>query len=252
MPRTAAHLRANVQANAARNVEVHQVAVGAAPSELQFFDNTEFTAGSLVTDAAAPLMRQVLHTKPADAFVRVHCTTLDEFVEQAALERLDLIKIDAEGFDVDVLRGGKKTLARFHPSVIMEFAGFALALHRNMLPADALTEVRRSFDRVFVLETASGWLREIVNDVDAYEVLSENAHHRPIQDLFCTYDGSPTLPAALAGDRHDRRVAELTQEVEYMRSEVDMLKTEMQRYERSASWQVTAPLRRIRRLARRN
>jgi FkbM family methyltransferase len=245
MPRTAAHLRANV---GTRNVEVHEIALGAAKKDLQFFDNAEFTPGSLVIDAAAPLMRGALDGKPPEAFVRVQGTTLDEFVKQHALERLDLIKIDAEGFDVDVLRGAKGVLDRFHPCVIMEFAGFALAMHRNMLPADALTEIRKTFDRVFVLEPDSGWLREIATDVDAFEMLSENAHSRPIQNLFCAYEGSQALEAGLAAERNDRRLAELTDEVERLRSQVHYLETALHRYEESASWRITAPLRRIRRL----
>jgi hypothetical protein len=196
-------------------------------------------------------MRQALSGKPPDAFVRVECTTLDEFVEQHPLERLDLIKIDAEGFDIDVLRGAKGVLERFRPSVIMEFAGFGLTMHRNMLPADALTEIRGSFDRVFVLQPGTGWLREIATDVDAFDLLAENAHSRPIQNLLCAYDGSPAIDAALAIERNDRRLGELTAEVERLRCEVRDLEDALHRYEVSASWRITAPLRRIRGLASR-
>ena len=46
VPRTAAHLRANVESNGVRNVVVHEMAVGSAVTELQFYDNAEFSAGS--------------------------------------------------------------------------------------------------------------------------------------------------------------------------------------------------------------
>jgi FkbM family methyltransferase len=260
MPRTAAYLRANVEANRAANVRVNAVALGAATSELRFFDNVEFSAGSLALDEAAPLVRQALGDRPAEAFVRVPCTTLDDFAREQAIERLDLVKIDAEGFDVDVLRGARKTIARFRPCVLMEFAGFALATHRNMLPADALTEVRAAFDRVFVLDPG-GWLREIADDAGALELLRENAHGRPVQDLLCACEGSPGLRAALAADREDRArleelerlraenvrlqgsASELTGEVERLRAEVRLLRG-------SASWRMTAPLRLSRRLLR--
>jgi FkbM family methyltransferase len=45
-------------------------------------------------------------------------TTLDDYC--AEFDRLAFIKIDAEGWDVDVLRGGRKTLERLRPVVQVE------------------------------------------------------------------------------------------------------------------------------------
>jgi FkbM family methyltransferase len=45
-------------------------------------------------------------------------TTLDDYC--AELDRLSFVKIDAEGWDVDVLRGGRKTLTRLRPVVQVE------------------------------------------------------------------------------------------------------------------------------------
>jgi len=36
------------------------------------------------------------------------------------LERLDLIKIDVEGFEWPVLRGGEETIAKFRPFIVFE------------------------------------------------------------------------------------------------------------------------------------
>jgi FkbM family methyltransferase len=240
VPRTAAHLRKNVESNGVRNVVVHQMAVGSAVTELQFFDNLEFSAGSLAMDHAAPLLRQHLtSTQPAAAFIRVPCTTLDQFVQSQGLERVDLIKIDAEGFDMEVVAGAGEVIARFKPCVIMEFASYALAM-RNMLPQDALARVRSTFDRVFALEAGTGLLREIRTDVDAGDLLYENATQRHVQDLLCAFDGSPVLDAMLASDRSRRNHID----------EVAELRARIARIENSRSWRVTAPLRRISRLLR--
>jgi len=258
VPRTVEHLRQNIARNARGNVEIHPVAVGARTAELEFFDNTEFAAGSHVLDRSEALLRGHLSAdRPAEAFIRVHCTTLDEFVSASALSRLDLVKIDAEGYDLDVLAGAVAVLERFRPCVIMEFASFALAMHRSMLPAEALATVRRTFDRVFVVEAGGGHLREIASDSDAFAFLYENANSHPVQDLFCAFDGSPALEAALSGERvHDRvgslerRVAELEETIEAMAAETaaatadrERAVSERERLEHSLSWRVTAPLR---------
>lgn len=47
-------------------------------------------------------------------------TTLDGLVEELNLKRIDLIKIDVEGSEVAVIRGGGETLRRYRPPVIVE------------------------------------------------------------------------------------------------------------------------------------
>ena len=46
--------------------------------------------------------------------------TLDSLIEQDGLERLDLLKIDAEGHEVEVINGAGQLLKRFSPLIIYE------------------------------------------------------------------------------------------------------------------------------------
>ena len=71
----------------------------------------------MVTDAA----------KPHRCIIRVETRRLDAIVSAAQIERLDLVKIDVEGFEWPVLRGGEETIAKFRPHVIFEYdAAYAL------------------------------------------------------------------------------------------------------------------------------
>jgi FkbM family methyltransferase len=47
-------------------------------------------------------------------------TTVDRLAEECSLTRLDWIKIDTEGAEVPILRGAGETLARFHPTLLIE------------------------------------------------------------------------------------------------------------------------------------
>jgi FkbM family methyltransferase len=47
-------------------------------------------------------------------------TTLDQLVADCGLGRLDWVKIDVEGSEAGVLRGGVKSLERWHPQVLIE------------------------------------------------------------------------------------------------------------------------------------
>lgn len=47
--------------------------------------------------------------------------TLDSVVESSHLDRVDLIKIDVEGAEMDVLRSAIQTLKKFRPTVVLEY-----------------------------------------------------------------------------------------------------------------------------------
>ncbi len=57
-------------------------------------------------------------TGPLEKIKLVSLTTLD-LIHMPA-EHLDFIKIDTEGAEVEILRGGSKTLSQFHPYLIIE------------------------------------------------------------------------------------------------------------------------------------
>jgi hypothetical protein len=50
--------------------------------------------------------------------VPITVTTLDSFCEEHAIPRIDLLKIDTEGYELDVLKGARKMLERNHIGLI--------------------------------------------------------------------------------------------------------------------------------------
>ena len=52
--------------------------------------------------------------------------SLDDFVEQEQLSRLDFIKVDTDGHEYEVFKGAKKTIAKFRPKIIFESALYVL------------------------------------------------------------------------------------------------------------------------------
>jgi FkbM family methyltransferase len=62
--------------------------------------------------------------------------TLDQMVAKYRLDRLDWVKMDVEGAELGVLRGGVDTLTRFHPRLIIED-------HTEVYPFVAAMDSRR-------------------------------------------------------------------------------------------------------------
>lgn len=61
--------------------------------------------------------------------------TLDDLVGSLGLSRVDVVKIDVDGFELDVLRGAHRTLRRFSPLLVMEWSPSSQCL-RHADPAE--------------------------------------------------------------------------------------------------------------------
>ncbi len=83
----------------------------------------------------------------------VQLMTLDAWSVSTGLMRLDIIKIDVEGHEPAVFRGGAATLIRFHPLVMFEVSYHAL--ERNGYSHDASWIVLRDHGyRIYKLATS--------------------------------------------------------------------------------------------------
>ncbi|MEX0875106.1 MAG: FkbM family methyltransferase [Actinomycetota bacterium] len=261
IPRTAGHLEANLRRNGVTNAEVHRVALGSAPGELTIYENREFAAGSTVIDDSSFVARTYADRTMTESeesqgsFVKVPTTTLDLLGVQRGFDKLDLVKIDAEGHDIEVLRGGIETIRSMNATALVEFASFALTTQKRMLPQDALDEIRSMFQRVFVVQRW-GSLREITNDTQAWDFLYENATTRAVADLLCGFADSRLLAGvdALIGpqpaphiEELRARIAELEGELNREQERTRHLDQEIEALKQTLSWRVTKPLRAVRR-----
>ena len=75
---------------------------------------------------------------------RVPITTLDNFVQSKALDRLDFIKIDVEGMEIEVLKGGRNTIAKCRPKIVLE----TLTDFSEIRGRDLLAEIKAFFDEL--------------------------------------------------------------------------------------------------------
>jgi FkbM family methyltransferase len=72
----------------------------------------------------------------------VRCTTVDAFVLDQRVLRVDLIKTDTEGAEPLVLKGAEAALDEFRPVLLVEFAARVLARYGST-PQDLLDLLRR-------------------------------------------------------------------------------------------------------------
>ena len=104
-----ARLQENVRLNGFPNVAIHQCALGSQPGKLTLYDRPAIGIGgaSLVSGAGG---------QPS---AEVQVSRLDDILVGAAPA---FIKMDVEGFEVEVLKGAPETLQRCKTAIVMEFS----------------------------------------------------------------------------------------------------------------------------------
>ena len=65
-----------------------------------------------------------MHAGSLKSTVGARSETIDSFVINEKLERIDFIKLDVDGYETDVISGGKLTLEKFKPLVYFEYAPY--------------------------------------------------------------------------------------------------------------------------------
>ena len=103
----------------------------------------------------------------------IELTTLDDSVDRERLDRLDVLKIDVEGAELEVVRGGASTIERFRPVLLLEVS-------RVCLQAAGSSEI-------LLLEHLSRWYR--------FELVQRNGRSRPIEiDQIGVYQNLLCVP----------------------------------------------------------
>lgn len=73
-------------------------------------------------------------------------TTLDKIVKEYDINRLDWIKIDVEGAELSVLKGGINALVKFHPSLLIEDHSLVYEFVKEMDSTRKIKELLLSLD----------------------------------------------------------------------------------------------------------
>lgn len=132
----------NLHLNGIQNVATHPYALGNINEKhlMNVIREGEFEQGNHSL-AANEKIEGVLKDKVEPTEVQVH--RLDDVLDDQ-LTRLDFIKIDVEGFEIEVLRGAQKLLDKFQPIIIMEWVEERMR-HIGVNPKDFLPIFRDQY-----------------------------------------------------------------------------------------------------------
>lgn len=109
--------------------------------------------------------------------ITVDVISVDLFVKEAGLSKVDFIKIDAEGVEFDVLRGAGETIRKYHPKMI-------LALHPNAIAANG-NSLAQIYDILMNDHYRMTW-------ENRYLTKEEFCAHHDLFDVYLSYSGENT------------------------------------------------------------
>jgi FkbM family methyltransferase len=177
-PKVYSQLQDNISLNAFSNCETYQLGVGKKLGSLGFFDDPNSASASHIVQLESPL------NIPNQL---IEITTIDHFAEIHGLDRLDLIKIDVEGFELDVLLGAATSLERFKPKVYLEFNSFTLIAYGNLNPRHFLEQLIAIFPHVYTI--MDGVFSEIRTPASILGFIHANLLRcHCVNDLLCAYE----------------------------------------------------------------
>lgn len=119
-PAIAALLFESVAMNGfSRHCEVLRCAAGAEAGTVVLHQFASRQGGNTLLPHIADVAREKLGESVETC--EIECRTLDAIIAERRVSRIDLIKIDVEGFEREVLLGARAALARFRPRLIVEW-----------------------------------------------------------------------------------------------------------------------------------
>ncbi len=108
-----------------------------------------------------------MFSQPSGTPLQVDGLTLDDVLEERGIDSVDLMKIDAEGSEIEVLKGARRLLSSARRPTLV-FEANPEALGRAGASVDSLMEVVASF-RYRIAEIESGiWNGHRVGNFVAY------------------------------------------------------------------------------------
>ncbi|MBA3044803.1 MAG: FkbM family methyltransferase [Euryarchaeota archaeon] len=111
IPYTYSFLKENISLSQAKNIKPFNIGFSDTEGQVVFFFDSKLTG--------ATSLRNIYHKKDK-LKVKATVQRLDDFVAKKKISRIDFVKIDVEGAELLVLKGGLETLKQLKPILFVE------------------------------------------------------------------------------------------------------------------------------------
>ncbi len=164
-PSTIAKFEANLMRNEnIKNITLEKFGLGQNETVLTMYRALETNSGG----------NRIISSdlKKAEGMVEVRIKVLDDYLDNnGTIEKIDLIKIDVEGFEAEVLKGARLTLLKYKPALFIEINDEMLRKQNSS--SDEVLNIIREIDY-------------IITDVSNMKILSKTDKLNNHTDIYCS------------------------------------------------------------------
>lgn len=127
-PKTFQKLEDNIRKNTELAIKAFNLGLGSQKGSLHMMQHHALNSGGfrMTSDTSNSIVVPVI--------------SLDEFVSENGIRAIDFIKIDVEGFELEVLKGAQETIRRFRPVIVFEYSVENILAQQGNIP-EALDEL---------------------------------------------------------------------------------------------------------------
>ncbi|UPG89258.1 FkbM family methyltransferase [Luteibacter aegosomaticola] len=157
---------------------LHQFGLGDAPGKFELTFSPFTRAGGFVSN----------QTQACEGHIHeeIEVRRLDDVATSLDLAGLDFVKIDVEGFESHVLRGGIRTIHRYKPVVVLELNHWCLnAFQRTSVP-EFLDYLRGIFPKLYAVQ--GGTYLNLHEPNDSYKVMYYHILQMKYATIVCAFD----------------------------------------------------------------
>jgi hypothetical protein len=173
------------------------------------------------------------------------CLSLDDYANKLGLMRsIDFVKIDVEGFELDVLEGLRSVVENSNPYVYLELNSWAIISNARRDPINFIEELSKMFQHAYVLiKGGHGRVKpiDIKTQQGRKSIIHDNiVYNGSVNDIVVSNKPLCETKEAVINRLHVTRA-----ELEMARAELEVARAELNSIKNSSSWLITKPFRAI-------
>jgi FkbM family methyltransferase len=177
-PSTFSLLEENINRSGLSNIHPQNIGLGAQQCESTITFAPSNRSGGFISDQTQASKGHATETVVIDK--------LDEFVCSQGVKDIDFIKIDVEGFEGQVIRGGEASILKNKPLVVLELNHWCLnAFQRTSIP-DFFDHLRSVFPILLAVDGMN--YLDIHDESDNYNIMYHHIIHMRFPNIIAAFN----------------------------------------------------------------